>query len=64
MDSAEYPVALLQNHEGRSEEDCLAEFRAVLQDIESRFSGSAGLLAVFDADSQILSEKLMTPAGV
>ena len=48
MDSAEYLVALLQNHEGRTENETLAEFRAVLLDIETRFPGYDGLLAAFD----------------
>lgn len=48
MDSAEYLVALLQNHEERTEDETLAEFRAVLLDIETRFSGYDGLLAAFD----------------
>ena len=48
MDSAEYLVALLQNHEGRTEDEALAEFRAVLLDIETRFPGYGGLLAAFD----------------
>jgi len=30
MDRAEYLVAVLQNHEGRPEAECLAEFRAFL----------------------------------
>ena len=49
MDSAEYLVALLQNHEGRPEQECLTEFHAVLQDIEARFAGFDGLLAAFEA---------------
>ena len=49
MDSAEYLVALLQNHEGRTESETLAEFRNVLLDIETRFSGYGGLLAAFDS---------------
>ena len=48
MESTEYLVALLQNHEGRPEKECLAEFRAVLQDIETRFSGFQGLTHAFD----------------
>ena len=63
MDSAEYLVALLQNHEGRPEEECLIEFRAVLQDIEARFNGYKGLLAVFDADTQAASEKVLATAS-
>ena len=58
MDNTEYLVALLQNHEGRSEEDTLAEFRAVLQDIETRFSGYDGLLAVFDSTQSAPPELL------
>lgn len=49
MDSAEYLVALLQNHEERTETETLAEFRAVLLDIETRFPGYSGLLAAFDS---------------
>lgn len=52
MDTAEYLVALLQNYEGRSEGECLAEFRAFLQDLETRFPGYGGLVAAFDADPQ------------
>ena len=48
MDVAEYLVALLQNHEGRSEADVLAEYRLYLQDIETRFAGYDHLVAVFD----------------
>lgn len=49
MDSAEYLVALLQNYEGRPEDEALAEFRAVLLDIETLFPGYGGLLAAFDS---------------
>jgi hypothetical protein len=63
MDCAEYLVALLQNHEGRTEEECLAEFRAVLQDIEARFPGYEGLLTVFDTDTQIALEKVFATAS-
>ncbi len=52
MDVAEYLVALLQNHEERAEAECLADFRAFLQDLETRFPGYDGLMAVFDADPQ------------
>lgn len=48
MDVAEYLVALLQNHEGRSESECLTEFRAFLEDLERRFPGYNGLMAAFD----------------
>ncbi len=56
-DPAEDLVALLQNHEGRPEAQCLAEFRAFLQDLEMRFPGygglvAGGLVAAFDTDSQ------------
>ena len=54
MDSAEYLVALLQNHEGRTESETLAEFRAVLLDIETRFPGYDGLLAAFDSAQNAL----------
>lgn len=63
MDSAEYLVALLQNHEGRTEEECLTEFRTVLQDIETRFAGYEGLLTVFDADTQAALEKVFATAS-
>ena len=52
MDAAEYLVAILQNHEGRPEDECLAEFRAYLHDLEARFPGYSGLVAAFDADPQ------------
>jgi len=52
MDVAEYLVALLQNHEGRAESECLADFRAFLQDLETRFPGYDGLVAAFDSDPQ------------
>ncbi len=52
MDVAEYLVALLQNHEGRTEIDCLSEFRAFLQDLETRFPDYDGLVAAFDNDPQ------------
>lgn len=63
MESAEYLVALLQNHEGRTGEECLTEFRAVLQDIETRFDGYEGLLSVFDADNQTALEKVFAAAS-
>jgi hypothetical protein len=52
MDVAEYLVALIRNQEGRSEAECLAEFRLGLQDIETRFAGFEGLVAAFDAGPQ------------
>ena len=63
MDSTEYLVALLQNHDGRSEEEVLVEFRAVLQDIETRFNGYKGLLAVFDAEAEAAVPKLLAAAS-
>ena len=57
MDTAEYLVAILQNHEGRLETECLAEFRAFLEDLERRFSGYSGLVAAFDADPQAMAKQ-------
>ncbi len=42
-------MALLQNHEGRTEDETLTEFRAVLLDIETRFPGYEGLLVTYDS---------------
>ena len=56
MDTAEYLVSLLQNHEGRSEAECLAEFRVSLQDLEARFPGYGGLVAAFDTDPQVAKQ--------
>lgn len=52
MDTAEYLVGILQNHEGRPKDECLAEFRAFLQDLEMRFPGYGSLVAAFDTDPQ------------
>ena len=52
MDTAEYLVAILQNSEGRPEGECLAEFRAFLQELEERFPGYGGLVTAFDTDPQ------------
>jgi len=52
MDSAEYLVAILQNHEERTERECLREFRSYLKDLETRFPGYEGLLAAFDSEPQ------------
>ena len=62
-DSTEYLVALLQNHEDRSEQECLYEFRSVLADIESRFAGYEGLTAVFDAEGQAASAEQLATAN-
>ena len=62
-DSTEYLVALLQNHDDRSEQECLREFRSVLADIEARFSGYGGLTAVFDAGEQAVSDKQLATAN-
>ena len=51
-DSTEYLVALLQNQENRSEQECLDEFRSVLRDIEVRFFSSEGIVSVFDAEAE------------
>jgi len=57
MDTAEYLVAILQNYEGRPEGECLAEFRAFLQDLESRSPGYDGLVAAFDNDPQAAAQE-------
>ena len=57
MDVAEYLVAILQNHEGRPEAECLAEFRTYLQDLETRFPGYDGLIAAFDTDPQAAKQE-------
>lgn len=65
MDAAEYLVAILQNHEGRSEGECLAEFRAFLQDLEAHSPGYDGLVAAFDTDPQAaVQEKTLAMASV
>ena len=57
MDTAEYLVAILQNHKGRPEGECLAEFRAFLQHLEANFPGYDGLVAAFDVDPQAAVQK-------
>ncbi len=52
MDVAEYLVAILQNHEGLTQEEGLERFRLYLQDLETRFPGYAGLTARFDEEPQ------------
>ncbi|GEM_PF-6993027 len=52
IDTAGYLVAILQNSEGRPESECLAEFRAFLQELEERFPGYGGLVTAFDTDPQ------------
>lgn len=65
MDTAEYLVAILQNHEGRPEGECLAEFRAFLQELEERFPGYDGLVAAFDTDPQAaVQERPLAMASV
>lgn len=64
MEHAEYLVAILQNHEGRTEKECLTEFRAYLCDLETRFPGYEGLLAAFDTEPQAARKISLTAIGV
>ena len=65
IDTAEYLVAVLQNSGGRPEGECLAEFRAFLQELEERFPGYGGLVTAFDTDPQAVAtqEKQLATAS-
>lgn len=58
MDLAEYLVALLLNHERRTETEALLVFQQCLEEIESRFEGFEGLVAAFDAQETNLHREL------